>query len=52
MFIPIKSPFYTPNCNGAIEHNQEEFGTWLRTWKHAACSSRELALQWDNAAHA
>jgi hypothetical protein len=52
MVIPINSPYYTPKYNGAIEHCQGEFKTWLIEWKHAAGSKRELALQVDNAAHA
>jgi hypothetical protein len=52
MVIPINSPYYTPSYNGAIEHCQGEFKTWLIQWKHAAGSKRELALQVDNAAHA
>jgi hypothetical protein len=52
MIIPINSPYYTPKYNGAIEHCQGEFKTWLIQWKHAAGSKRELALQVDNAAHA
>jgi hypothetical protein len=50
MVIPINSPYYTPSYNGAIEHCQGEFKTWLIQWKHAAGSKRELALQVDNAA--
>ncbi|BBO72983.1 hypothetical protein DSCW_21530 [Desulfosarcina widdelii] len=52
MVIPINSPFYTPSYNGAIEHSQGEVKTWLRKWKHAADTRKELALQVDNAAHA
>jgi hypothetical protein len=29
MVIPINSPYYTPSYNGAIEHCQGEFKTWL-----------------------
>jgi hypothetical protein len=52
MVIPINSPYYTPSYNGAIEHSQGELKTWLRMWKHASGSHRELALQADNAAYA
>ena len=52
MVMPINSPYYTPSYNGAIEHSQVEFKTWLREWKHTAESNRELTLQVDNAAHA
>ena len=51
MVIPINSPYYTPKYNGAIEHCQGEFKTWLIQWKHAAGTKRELALQVGNAAH-
>ena len=52
MVIPINSPYYTPSYNGAIEHSQGELKTWLHTWRNAAGTHRELALQADNAAHA
>jgi hypothetical protein len=52
MVIPINSPYYTPGYNGAIEHSQGELKAWMDTWKHAAGTDNELALQADNAAHA
>ena len=51
MVIPINSPYYTPSYNGAIEHSQGELKDWLREWKHAVETNRELALQVDTAAH-
>lgn len=52
MVIPINSPCYTAQYNGAIEHSQGELKTWIGRWKTAAKTIRELALLVENAAHA
>lgn len=52
MIIPINSPSYTTSYNGAIEHCQGEIKGWLKKWKAAARTIRELALLVENAAHA
>lgn len=52
MIIPINSPCYTASYNGAIEHCQGEIKGWLKKWRSAAKTIRELALLVENAAHA
>jgi hypothetical protein len=52
MVIPINSPCYTASYNGAIEHSQGEIKGWLKKWKAAAKTIRELTLAVENAAHA
>jgi hypothetical protein len=51
LIIPINSPGYTASYNGGIEHSQGELKTWIRRWKTAAKTNRELALLVENAAH-
>jgi hypothetical protein len=52
MVIPINSPCYTASYNGAIEHSQAEIKGWLKKWKAASKTTRELTLAVENAAHA
>ena len=52
IIIPINSPVYTASYNGAIEHSQGEFKTWLRKWDALTKSANNLAAWIENAAHA
>jgi hypothetical protein len=51
MVIPINSPVYRAPYNGAIEHAQAEFKTYIRKWEHKANTRAELNLLIETASH-
>ena len=51
MIIPINSPCYYPQYNGAIEHTQGEFKNYLAKWSCKADTLREYSLLTETAAH-
>ena len=51
MVIPINSPVAMAPYNGAIEHTQGEFKSYLARWEEKAASVRESTLLAETAAH-
>jgi hypothetical protein len=51
LVIPINSPPVTPEYNGAVEHTQGEFKSYLERWRWKADSVKEFSLLAETAAH-
>jgi transposase len=51
LVVPINNPVNTASYNGAIEHTQGEFKTYLRHWGCKAETDSELVLLTETAAH-
>ena len=49
--IPINSPPYTAPYNGAIEHTQGEFKSYVKRWQWKANTMESLSLLAETAAH-
>jgi hypothetical protein len=50
--IPVNSPPYTAPYNGAIEHTQGEFKSYVKRWQWKANTMESLSLLVETAAHA
>lgn len=50
--IPVNSPPYTAPYNGAIEHTQGEFKSYVKRWQWKANTMESLSLLAETAAHA
>ena len=51
MVVPINNPVYTASYNGAIEHTQGEFKSYLHRWEWKSTSISEAILLVETAAH-
>ena len=51
LVVPINSPTYTASYNGAIEHTQGEFKSYLRRWDWKAKGINDWPLLAETAAH-
>lgn len=51
LVIPINSPPVTPEYNGAVEHTQGEFKSYLERWRWKADTVKEFSLLAETAAH-